>query len=92
MLNPQIFLERKLRFLPIFHYVSNDETAFISWRIKKTFLDTCFIEVSVTPFDWMHPSVPHRFVRPMERIGNFLEGLPGVRQFSGSLLIKGLCP
>src|SRR5206468_9601873 len=35
LLNPQVFLERRLSFLPMFSHVSPDETAFVRWSFAR---------------------------------------------------------
>jgi cyclopropane fatty-acyl-phospholipid synthase-like methyltransferase len=85
MLNPQVFLERKLRFL--FSYVSPDETAFTSGGLKTLLRDAGFTAMEVTPHGWLHPAVPGAFVGVMEKMEALLEMTPGVREFAASLLI-----
>ena len=90
MLNPQVFLERKLAFIrPLFWYVSPDETAFVRWSLR-TLLETAgFHEVALKPFDWLHPAVPSSLIPTIDRVGHWLEEMPGLCEFSGSLLIYG---
>ena len=93
MLNPQVFLERKLRFIrPLFYYISPDETAFIRWSLQRLLVQTGFVEVSITPFDWLHPAVPFALIKPVQAMQAVLEKLPLVREFSGSLLISARKP
>ena len=33
MLNPQVYLERRFHYLPMFAYTSPDETAFVRWKL-----------------------------------------------------------
>ena len=87
-LNPQIFLERKLRFLPMFSYTSPDETAFVRWSLQRRLERSGFGEISITPFDWLHPSTPPRLIDIVQGIGRALEGAPIVREFSGSVYIR----
>jgi SAM-dependent methyltransferase len=88
MLNPQIFLERHPLFLRrLFQYVSPDETAFVRWRLARTLAEAGFVRVSVTPFDWLHPSVPRPLIPAVQRCGRVAESLPLVREFAGSLHI-----
>lgn len=87
MLNPQIFAERTFmrRLLP---QVSPDETAFVRWQLAKLLRKHGFTNVRITPFDWLHPSIPAPLIGLTEAIGRVLEALPLVREFSGSLLIS----
>jgi len=89
MLNPQVFLERKLCFIrPLFWYVSPDETAFIRWSLRRLLEKAGFTEVSITPFDWLHPAMPSSLIKAAQIIQNKIEKLPLLREFSGSLLIS----
>jgi 2-polyprenyl-3-methyl-5-hydroxy-6-metoxy-1,4-benzoquinol methylase len=90
MLNPQVFMERKFRFL--FPYVSPDETAFVRWKIKSDLQRLGFQEVEIRPFDWLHPAVPARLIPLASAIGGGLERIPLIREFSGSLFIKAVHP
>jgi 2-polyprenyl-3-methyl-5-hydroxy-6-metoxy-1,4-benzoquinol methylase len=87
-LNPQIFLERTLRFLPYYSsYTSPDETAFVRWLLARALQRAGFAEVAIVPHDWLHPSTPATLLRSVARAGRVLETLPLVREFAGSLLI-----
>lgn len=93
MLNPQVFLERKLCFIrPLFWYVSPDETAFVRWSLRRLLEDAGFTEVSITPFDWLHPSIPPPLIKTVQIIEYIVEKLPLLREFSGSLLISAFRP
>ncbi|MCW5876535.1 MAG: methyltransferase domain-containing protein [Anaerolineales bacterium] len=86
MLNPQIFAERTF-LRDKLDYVSPDETAFVRWSLAKTLAEHGYVDIHITPFDWLHPAVPTGLIKPVEAIGRILEWLPGIREFSGSLLI-----
>ena len=90
MLNPQVLLERKFRFLPCFRYVSLDETAFVRWHLHKILLRVGFVDIEIKPFDWLHPSTPPFLITAVDRVGRLLERTPGLREFAGSLYI-GCC-
>lgn len=90
MLNPQVFAERKFRGL--FPYVSPDETAFVRWTLKGTLQKFGFIYIEIMPFDWLHPLVPEKLINFVIGIGDLLEKVPIMREFSGSLLIKAVRP
>jgi SAM-dependent methyltransferase len=91
-LNPQVFLERKLRFLPCFQYTSPDETAFVRWSFAYQLRAAGFIDVSIVPFDWLHPRVPPRAIGAVLKLGAIIERAPVLREFSGSLYIKARRP
>ena len=90
MLNPQVFAERKLRWL--FPYVSPDETAFVRWKLKSNLQETGFQDTKIVPFDWLHPSVPKQLIGLVSTIGRVIERVPLLREFSGSLHIKAVRP
>lgn len=90
MLNPQVFVERKLRRL--FPHVSPDETAFVRWTFKSTLRRTGFTDIEVTPFDWLHPSIPQPLIGLISAMGRVLEAIPCLREFSGSLYIRAIRP
>jgi SAM-dependent methyltransferase len=86
MRNPQVYLERHLRFL--FSYVSPDETAFVRGSLAALLTREGFEDISITPFDWLHPATPPALIPAVQRCGSLFEQLPGVRECAGSLLIR----
>ncbi len=88
LLNPQVYLERRLRRLPWFSYVTPDETAFVRWSLRRALVDAGFVDVTVEPFDWLHPAVPAPLVGAVALLGGVLERVPLLREWSGSLLIR----
>lgn len=89
MLNPQVFAERT--FMRRFSkYTSPDETAFVRWSFGKLLEEKGFTQVQITPFDWLHPYTPKGMIPAVQGLGKALEKIPGVREFSGSLLIKAV--
>jgi SAM-dependent methyltransferase len=93
MLNPQVFLERKLAFIrPLFWYVSPDETAFVRWSLRALLEKIGFQDISFQPFDWLHPAVPPALIPLVCHLGRWIEKTPGLREFAGSLLICGRRP
>lgn len=90
LLNPQIMLERKIKFIGRLSGVSPYEGAF--WRIplKKTFENFGFSEVEIMPFDFLHPATPSFLISFVERLGKKLERIKIIREISGSLFIKAV--
>jgi len=88
MLNPQVYLERKFHYLPMFSYTSPDETAFVRWKFARLLKEYGFEDISITPFDWLHPAVPRPLIGAVRGVGRLFEILPGVREFSGSLYMR----
>ena len=91
-LNPQVFLERRLRFLPIFQYTSPDETAFIRWSFARQLRSAGFTDVSIVPFDWLYPKTPPKAIDTVLKLGAIIERAPVLREFSGSLYMKAHRP
>jgi SAM-dependent methyltransferase len=92
LLNPQVFLERHPPFFlrDYYSYTSPDETAFVRWRLRAQLAAAGFDSVTITPFDWLHPSTPPALIPAVRRLGATLERLPIAREFSGSLYIRAL--
>jgi len=89
MLNPQVFIERKFRFLlPCLWYVSADETAIVRWKFRDLLKKIGFDNIEIMPFDWLHPATPTPLIRLMSNIGKLLENTPILREFAGSLYIQ----
>lgn len=90
MLNPQVFIMFKFR--RWFPEISPDENALLQWKLKKTLQRIGFEQIKITPFDWLHPSTPERFIPITRQIGGWLEKTPGLRQLAGSLYIQANRP
>lgn len=88
MLNPQIYLEKNVRFIGKALQNSEDETAFYKKAIKTEIVSFGFSQVEVIPFDFMHPIVPGVFLGPLKMLNSVLEKTPFVKEISGSLIIK----
>ena len=92
LMNPQIYLERKFHYLPIFDYTSPDETAFIRWRLKRLLQKIGFQDIRIQLFDWLHPHTPKSLIPIVSRLGNILERSPVIREISGCLAISAARP
>jgi SAM-dependent methyltransferase len=88
LLNPQIFLQKKIPWIKKAMGDSPDETAFISFSLARKLARAGFTDIEVIPFDWLHPSTPEIFINTIASISKILERIPIIREFSGSLLIK----
>lgn len=88
MLNPQIALQKNIPFIKKMAGDSPDETAFIRWGISRKLRQVGFKEVSVVPFDFVHPSIPLPLLKSAVPILNALERIPLVKEIAGSLIIK----
>jgi len=92
MLNPQIAVEKNVRFIGRLLQNTADETAFFRWSIARVLRRLGFDDVSVAPFDFLHPLVPAPLVEVAERVGRICERLPVVREIAGSLVIRASAP
>jgi SAM-dependent methyltransferase len=92
MLNPQVFLERNVRWIGRRLDNSPGETAFVRWRIRPELARLGLADVTARPFDFLYPLTPARWIAAVERVGRVLERVPGVAEIAGSLLITGRKP
>ena len=92
MLNPQVYLERRFSHLPMFSHISPDETAFVRWDLARRLRQAGFDAVSISPFDWLHPSTPEPLIRVVQSTGRAVEHIPLLREFAGSLHIQAGVP
>lgn len=87
MLNPQILIQKNVPWVKRLLGDSPDETAFVRWSLEAFLMAKGFTDIHITPFDWLHPLTPERFIKGVSRLGSVLEKIPGISEFAGSLLI-----
>ena len=87
MLNPQIWLERNITIIRKLTNNSLDETAFVRWELKKELMNLGFKNVSIRPFDFLHPFTPSMLIPFISNISNLVEKIPLAKEIAGSLLI-----
>lgn len=92
MLNPQIILQKNIPIIKKWLGDSPSETAFFSWQIKFLLKKKNFKNISIKPFDFTHPFLPDFFAGVAKNISYFLEHLPLIKEFAGSLLIVAQKP
>lgn len=92
MMNPQTALERNVRFIGRLLQNSPGETAHFRRPMARALNEAGFAEVSVEPFDFVHPLVPGPLLPFVERLGAVLERIPLVREVAGSLAISAIRP
>ena len=90
MLNPQIAIQKNVSWLKRKLGDSPDETAFFRWRLQRLLEGTGFRDVRVAPFDFLHPKTPFALVHGLNALGRFLENVPLVSEFAGSLYIRAV--
>lgn len=90
MMNPQIFIQKNIKFFKKLSGDSPEETAFTRSHIKKIFKKAGFRSVNVEPFDFLHPYTPGPLVKIISKIGLALEKILLIREIAGSLFITGI--
>jgi ubiquinone/menaquinone biosynthesis C-methylase UbiE len=89
MLNPQIAIQKNIPFVKKMAGDSPDETAFFRWSLAAKLERAGFRDISIVPFDFVHPAISKAMLSALCPILNFLETLPLLKEFAGSLIIKG---
>jgi len=88
MMNPQIALQKNIPYIKRKSGDSPDETAFFRWSLSKLLELHGFKEIEIKPFDFLHPSVPKKFIKTVSSIGQFCEKIPLLKEIAGSIFIK----
>lgn len=89
MMNPQIVIQKNVPFIKKWLEDTEDETAFFRWPMIRKLRAAGFQEISVRPFDFLHPSVPRPLVGFTEAFGQVIERIPVFNEIAGSLVIVG---
>lgn len=92
MMNPQIMVQKNVPWIKRAMGDSEEETAFFRWSIAHQLRKSGFVDVEVTPFDFLHPLVPPASIPLVDKIGRVMEHLPLVKEIAGSLLIGARKP
>jgi ubiquinone/menaquinone biosynthesis C-methylase UbiE len=87
LLNPQIFLQKNIPWIKRMAGDSPDEYAFTRWRIARSLERARFTDVTVKPFEFLHPSTPKRLIPLVTKIETGVSRTP-LREIGGSLLIE----
>lgn len=89
MMNPQLMLQKNIKPIRRLSILgeTEDETAFFRWQMKEILQELGFLEITVTPFDFLHPWTPKPLIPLVKKIGLSLEKLPVFREIAGSLFI-----
>jgi 2-polyprenyl-3-methyl-5-hydroxy-6-metoxy-1,4-benzoquinol methylase len=88
MLNPQIAVQKNVPWIKRKLGDSPDETAFFRWRLRRLLEQTGYHNVQIDPFDFLHPKTPLRVIDRVNIFGRFLERMPVISEFAGSLYIR----
>lgn len=92
MLNPQIFLQKNIPVLKRMAGDSPDETAFVRFTLAAELGRAGFRNITIKPFDFVHPALPSGSLGMAEPLLNALEAIPLVREIAGSLVITASHP
>jgi SAM-dependent methyltransferase len=92
MLNPQVWAERNIPAVRDHNDVSPDETAFVRWWLARDLVKIGFCDIQIRNTDWLHPATPERLIPFIWQLGLLMERIPGIREFTGSLLISAQRP
>jgi SAM-dependent methyltransferase len=92
MLNPQIAIEKNVGFIGRWLQNTPDETAFFRWRLGRQLRSAGFRDVSIVPFDFLHPGLPEWSAPLLDRLGKAVERFPLLREIAGSLRIRATRP
>jgi SAM-dependent methyltransferase len=90
MLNPQIAIQKNVPWVKRKLGDSPDETAFFRWPLRRLLEVTGYREVRIDPFDFLHPQTPVPLVNRLNSVGRFLESVPVISEFAGSLYIRAV--
>lgn len=88
MLNPQVALQENVSVLRALVQTSAGETAFVRWEMAESLRKAGFREVSVQPFDFLHPFMPGLLVPIASGFGALAERLPLMREIAAALLVQ----
>jgi len=92
MLNPQVWVERNIPAVRERNGASPDETAIVRWKLSRDLSEIGFTDIQIRNTDWLHPATPAPLIPIIQNIGLLLEALPGIKEFTGSVLIKARKP
>ena len=90
MMNPQIAVQKNVPWIKRKLGDSPDETAFFRWPLRRLLGKNGFREIRIEPFDFLHPALAPRLIRPAETINRVLEKMPVISEFAGSLYIRAV--
>jgi SAM-dependent methyltransferase len=90
MLNPQIAIQKNIPWIKRKLGDSPDETAFFRWPLWRLLERTGYRDVRIDPFDFLHPKTPAAVIDHVKAFGQFLEKVPVISEFAGSLYIRAV--
>jgi SAM-dependent methyltransferase len=90
MLNPQIAIQKNVPWIKRRLGDSPDETAFFRWSLRRLLEQAGYGDIQIDPFDFLHPKTPVPLIDSLNAFGRFLEKMPVVSEFAGSLYIRAV--
>jgi SAM-dependent methyltransferase len=90
MLNPQIAIQKNIPWIKRKLGDSPDETAFFRWPLRRLLEKAGYRDIRIDPFDFLHPKTPVPLIDPVSVLGRFLENVPVISEFAGSLYIRAI--
>jgi SAM-dependent methyltransferase len=90
MLNPQIAIQKNVPWMKRKLGDSPDETAFFRWPLRRWLEQRGYRDVRIVPFDFLHPQTPVALVNRLNSVGQFLESIPVISEFAGSLYVRAI--
>jgi SAM-dependent methyltransferase len=90
MLNPQIAIQKNVPWVKQRLGDSPDETAFFRWLLRRLLEQTGYRDIRIDPFDFLHPKTPVPLIDRVNALGRFLENVPVISEFAGSLYIRAI--
>jgi SAM-dependent methyltransferase len=88
MMNPQVALVKNVPAIKRRAGDSPDETAFFRWEIARKLRDHGFTDISITPFDFIHPQIPESLLGIAGQLTSVIEKMPILKEIAGSLIIQ----
>ena len=88
-LNPQIFIQKNIPVIKKLVQDSPTEASFIRWKLKNKLSQAGFSSPKVENFEFLHPLIPTFALPYVAPLFIFLEKIPAVKEFSGTLQISG---
>jgi 2-polyprenyl-3-methyl-5-hydroxy-6-metoxy-1,4-benzoquinol methylase len=90
MLNPQIAIQKNIPWIKRKLGDSPNETAFLRWPLRQLLEQTGYRDIRIDPFDFLHPKTPVPLIDRVNSFGRFLESVPMISEFAGSLYIRAI--
>ena len=91
MANPQVWAERHLSWVARRRHVTEHETAFRPSELTRLLQSAGLVVELAEPFEFLHPALPARLIRPVLTVERWLERTP-VRAIAGSIRVSGRRP